>query len=103
MIKEGIDRVSHPGLTSEELLRQVNLTADSIKKPAYLSNESESSDVEGNIFFLHPSKTKIFKFHRHLSLFNKIKNLTNSSSFLIYFRIAPVKDSLQEEKTIVRE
>ena len=48
LIKEGIDKVTRPGLTSDELLKQTNITADAIRKPKKFWTESESSDVDGN-------------------------------------------------------
>lgn len=47
MIKEGVSKVTHPGVTSEEILRQVNLTAEALKKPKKFWTDSESSDIEG--------------------------------------------------------
>lgn len=50
LIKDGIKKVSYPSLTSEELLKQVNLTADALKKPKKSWTESES-EIEGiNIY-----------------------------------------------------
>ena len=50
MIQEGIAKVTHPSVTSEEILVQVNQTAEALKKPKKLWTESESSDLEGKDF-----------------------------------------------------
>lgn len=47
LIKEGINKVTHSGLTSEEMLRQVNATAEALKKPKKMWTESDSSDLDG--------------------------------------------------------
>ena len=47
MIGEGINKVTHPEVTSEEILKQVNLTAEALKKPKKFWTDSESSDLEG--------------------------------------------------------
>lgn len=47
MVQEGIDKVTHAGVTSEEIVSQVNITAEAIKKPKRFWTESESSDMEG--------------------------------------------------------
>lgn len=48
LIKEGIEKVSHPGLKSAELSRQVNITAEAIKKPTRFWTDSDTSEIEGN-------------------------------------------------------
>lgn len=47
LIKEGIAKVTHPTVTTEEILNQVNITAEALKKPKKIWTESESSDYEG--------------------------------------------------------
>lgn len=49
MIDEGLAKVTHPGVTSEEILKQVDLTAEALKKPKRRWTDSESSEFEGNI------------------------------------------------------
>lgn len=49
MIKEAIAKVTHPSVTTEEILTQVNQTADALKKPKKFWTESESSDIEGKL------------------------------------------------------
>ena len=48
LITEAIAKVTHANVTSAEILAQVNLTADALKKPKKLWTESESSDIEGS-------------------------------------------------------
>lgn len=49
LISEGIEKVTRPSITSEELLRQVNLTAEALRKPKKMWTESESSDLDGKV------------------------------------------------------
>ena len=47
LINENIAKVTHVGVTSEEVLIQVNQTAEALKKPKKYWTESDS-DMEGN-------------------------------------------------------
>ena len=47
MITDAIKKVTHPSVTSEEILTKVNQTADAIKKPKKMWTESDSSEIEG--------------------------------------------------------
>lgn len=52
MIHDGISKVTRPGVTSQEILKQVNLTAEALKKPKKCWTDSESSEFEGNIIIM---------------------------------------------------
>ena len=52
LIKNGIQKVTHPGLTSEELLIQVNLTSDALKKQKKVWTESDESELEGIVIIV---------------------------------------------------
>lgn len=47
LIEQGIAKVTHPSVTTEEILAQVNQTAEALKKPKKFWSESDESDMEG--------------------------------------------------------
>lgn len=49
LIKEGIEKITHSDVTSEEIMRQANLTAEAIRKPKKYWTESDGSELEGEI------------------------------------------------------
>lgn len=51
MIEEGIAKVTHVGVTSVQILTQVNQTAEALKKPKKYWTESDS-DIDGMIFMI---------------------------------------------------
>ena len=52
LIKDALAKIMNPNVTSEQILAQVNQTAQALKKPKKLWTESESSDLEGMFVLL---------------------------------------------------
>lgn len=65
LINEGLAKLYRPSVTSEDILKQVNSTSESIRKSKKYWTESDNSEMEGNV--INKDTLIIFKAFHNLA------------------------------------